>query len=68
MEENLKAAEVLLGDLSGYRSFHKDAYELLDELKAWRREQYDEWSREVQQQIDDPHQPLRCDNIGITSL
>ena len=53
------ASEALLGDLSGYRNFRRDAHDLLDELQNWRREQFDDWSRDMTQQIDDPDKPLR---------
>ena len=52
-------AEVLLGDLSGFDKFRKDASDLKDELQNYRREQFDEWSREIQSLIEDHKQPLR---------
>lgn len=53
VEEMLKTAEALLGDLSGFRSFRKDASDLLDELVNWRQDTFDEWSRDVQAQMED---------------
>ena len=52
-------AEALLGDLGGFEKFSRDAKDLKDELVNYRREQFDEWSREIQSLIDDHKQPLR---------
>ena len=59
IEETLKVAEALLGDLSGFRNLRRDATELAEELQTWRQEQFDEWARDMQEQIDDPNQQLR---------
>ena len=55
----MKTAEDLLGDLSGFRNFRKDASDLLEELVNWRQDTFDEWSRDIQAQIDDPNAPIR---------
>lgn len=59
IDETLVIAEALLGDLSGFEKFSKDAVDLKDELQNFRRDQFDEWSREIQALIDDHKQPLR---------
>ena len=33
--------------------------EMTDELRNWRQDQFDGWSQETQQAIEDPHNPLR---------
>ena len=58
MEETLKTTEALLGDLSGFRKLQKEATELLEELRAWRQDQFTEWSSDIQAQIEDSHAPL----------
>nr|KAG5701774.1 hypothetical protein BaRGS_000764 [Batillaria attramentaria] len=64
IDETLVIAEALLGDLSGFEKFRKDTTELKDELQNWRREQFDEWSREIQALIDDHKQPLSLETNG----
>lgn len=66
MSETLKTAEELLGDLSGFKNFRKDANDVLEELQAWRQDQYDDWAREIQEQIDDPKAQLR--SVGSTYM
>ena len=59
ISETMKTATELLSDLSGFRNFRKEAESLKEEFQNWRQEQFDDWSRDVQEQIDDPKQPLR---------
>ena len=59
VEEKSSTAEALLGDLAGFKSFRRDAMDLLEELQNWRRDQFDDWSREMVSQIEDPDHPLR---------
>ncbi|XP_076446844.1 LOW QUALITY PROTEIN: cytoplasmic dynein 2 heavy chain 1-like [Babylonia areolata] len=64
IDEMLVIAENLLGDLPGFEKFSKDASDLKDELHAFRREQFDEWSREIQSLIEDHKQPLCLETNG----
>ena len=57
--ETCLIADALLGDLDGYQKFAKDMTDLKEELQNWRRDQFDEWSREVQALIEDHRKPLR---------
>ena len=66
--ETLKTANELLGDLSGFRAFRKEAEDLREEFRNWRQEQFDSWSRDAQEQIDDPKQPLRSDAAVVVLL
>ncbi|XP_022324921.2 cytoplasmic dynein 2 heavy chain 1-like isoform X2 [Crassostrea virginica] len=63
-EETIKTAETLLGDLSGFSKFRKDAQDLLDELGQWRQEQFDDWSRDIMDRITDPKEPLCLETNG----
>ena len=58
VEETTKTAEVLLGDLSGFRNFRKDAAELSEELRNWRQDTFDEWSRDVQAQMEEENNTI----------
>ncbi|XP_064610087.1 cytoplasmic dynein 2 heavy chain 1-like isoform X3 [Liolophura sinensis] len=64
VEETTSVAEALLGDLNGFKSFRREAYDLLEELRVWRRDQFDEWSRDIQALIEDTHQPLSLETNG----
>jgi len=59
VEETQKVSEALLGDLSGFKSFSKDATDFLEELRAWKQDTFSDWSRDIQAQIDDHDAPLR---------
>ncbi|KAK6172722.1 hypothetical protein SNE40_016326 [Patella caerulea] len=64
IEETSVVAEALLGDLTGFQKFQKNAQDLRDELQNWRREQFDEWSREMQSLIEDTRQPISLETNG----
>ena len=59
LKENIKTAESLLGDLSGFRNFKREAAELQEEMLSWVQDTFDEWSRDIQSNIEDPKQSLR---------
>lgn len=59
VEETSIIAEALLGDLSRFSTFKRDLFDLLEELQNWRQDQFDEWARDMQAQIDDASNPLR---------
>ncbi|XP_041357041.1 cytoplasmic dynein 2 heavy chain 1-like isoform X2 [Gigantopelta aegis] len=64
VEETTRVAEALLGDLTGFKKFHQEALDLLEELQNWRRDQFDEWAREIQSLIEDTRQPLSLETNG----
>ncbi|ESO93665.1 hypothetical protein LOTGIDRAFT_209197 [Lottia gigantea] len=64
IEETNLVAEMLLGDLTGFQKFRKSASDLSEELQSWRRDQFDEWSRDMQSMIDDPKQPISLETNG----
>lgn len=57
--DTLSTAEVLLGDLVGFKAFRRETAELEDELREYQKEQFDSWSRQVLAAIDNPREPLR---------
>ncbi|XP_052794024.1 cytoplasmic dynein 2 heavy chain 1-like isoform X3 [Mya arenaria] len=64
VEENLKTAESLLSDLSGFARFRKEASEMHDEMVNWRSEAFDEWSRDILALIEDTKKPLSLETNG----
>lgn len=66
MKETLSTAESLLGDLSGFKGFKREATELSEELGSYCKDQFESWVSEMMTAIDDPKQPLRYTNNGIS--
>ncbi|KAF7473144.1 Hypothetical predicted protein [Marmota monax] len=58
VDDTIKIAEALLSDLSGFRSFHRSAEDLLDQFKLYEQEQFDDWSREIQSGLSDSRSGL----------
>ncbi|GAB5577021.1 cytoplasmic dynein 2 heavy chain 1 isoform X12 [Prionailurus iriomotensis] len=58
VDDTLKIAEALLSDLSGFRSFHRAAEDLLDQFKLYEQEQFDDWSRDIQSGLSDSRSGL----------
>lgn len=54
----MRMAEVLLEDLSQFKLFRQNGMELLEEMKNYRREQFDTWSHDLMQAIDDASDPI----------
>ncbi|XP_041438616.1 cytoplasmic dynein 2 heavy chain 1 isoform X2 [Xenopus laevis] len=54
VEDSVKTADALLSDLSGFPSFRKSANDLLDQLKVYEQEQFDDWLREINAGLSDP--------------
>lgn len=61
IEEMLSLAKSMLGDLSGYSRFETDAKDLHSESQQWRKDQFDDWCRDIQSHIEDHNNPLRSD-------
>jgi len=59
-------AKSMLDDLSGYERFGLDTQGLHAELQSWRKEQFDDWCRDMQTSIDDSENPLRL-VVSVTS-
>jgi len=55
----------MLGDLSGYQKFQSNGQDLHDELVSWRKDQFDDWCREMQEMIDDTNNPLRYVHVDM---
>ncbi|XP_066286377.1 cytoplasmic dynein 2 heavy chain 1-like isoform X1 [Branchiostoma lanceolatum] len=62
--ETLNVAEALLGDLSGFRPYQRQAAEVQEEMQTYCREQFDGWAQDTQSALEDPHQPLSLQISG----
>ncbi|KAJ6633478.1 hypothetical protein lerEdw1_014502, partial [Lerista edwardsae] len=58
VDDAVKIAEALLSDLSGFRNFRRTADELLEQLKVYEQEQFDDWSRDIQSGLSNPKSGL----------
>ncbi|XP_034521541.1 LOW QUALITY PROTEIN: cytoplasmic dynein 2 heavy chain 1 [Ailuropoda melanoleuca] len=58
VDDTIKIAEALLSDLSGFRSFHRSAEDLLEQFKLYEQEQFDDWSRDIQSGLSDSRSGL----------
>uniref|UniRef100_G3VCU8 Dynein cytoplasmic 2 heavy chain 1 n=1 Tax=Sarcophilus harrisii TaxID=9305 RepID=G3VCU8_SARHA len=58
VDDTIKIAEALLFDLSGFRSFHRNADDLLEQFKLYEQEQFDDWSRDIQSGLSDSRSGL----------
>lgn len=64
VSETLSTAESLLGDLTGYKQFQREATELKDELSDYQRDQFDSWSRQMIASIDSRTDPINLETSG----
>ncbi|NXI65822.1 DYHC2 protein, partial [Anseranas semipalmata] len=58
VDDAIKLAEALLSDLSGFQTFHRSGDSVLDQLKVYKQEQFDDWSRNIQSELSNPKSGL----------
>uniref|UniRef100_A0AAV2J329 Cytoplasmic dynein 2 heavy chain 1 n=1 Tax=Knipowitschia caucasica TaxID=637954 RepID=A0AAV2J329_KNICA len=54
LEDSSRIAEALLTDLSGFKGFLRFSDDLLDVLRAYEQEQFEDWSRDILSGLADP--------------
>ncbi|XP_076002176.1 cytoplasmic dynein 2 heavy chain 1 isoform X2 [Genypterus blacodes] len=54
VNDSVRLAEALLSDLSGFRGFLQFCDDLLEVLKAYEQEQFEDWSRDILSGLADP--------------
>ncbi|KAJ7995299.1 hypothetical protein DPEC_G00243100 [Dallia pectoralis] len=54
VEDSIKISEGLLLDLPGFQSFLQFCDDLLEVLRAYEQEQFDDWSRDILSSLSDP--------------
>ncbi|XP_054598719.1 cytoplasmic dynein 2 heavy chain 1 isoform X1 [Nothobranchius furzeri] len=54
VEDSVRIAEALLPDLSGFKGFLSFSDDLLEVLRAYEQEQFDNWSRDILSGLADP--------------
>ncbi|RDD40688.1 Cytoplasmic dynein 2 heavy chain 1 [Trichoplax sp. H2] len=64
VDETITTAEVLLGDLDGFKQFRKDITDLLEELQGYRNDLFDNWSHSMISALSDPKQSLSLQTSG----
>lgn len=61
MEDSIRIAEALLTDLSGFKSFLSFSDELLELLRAYEQEEFEDWSRDILSGLADPQSGIRLE-------
>ncbi|XP_074620352.1 cytoplasmic dynein 2 heavy chain 1-like [Acropora palmata] len=64
VKETLNTAESLLGDLSGFKGFKREASDLAEELQSYCKDQFEGWVSEMMTALDDPKKPLSLQTSG----
>uniref|UniRef100_A0A672GCW4 Dynein cytoplasmic 2 heavy chain 1 n=1 Tax=Salarias fasciatus TaxID=181472 RepID=A0A672GCW4_SALFA len=54
VEDSVRIAEALLSDLSGFKGFLHFSDDLLEALRAYEQEQFEDWSRDIMSGLADP--------------
>lgn len=68
MEDSVRIAEALLSDLSGFKGFLHFCDDLLEVLRAYEQEQFEDWSRDILSGLADPKSGIRLDTLNpVTS-
>lgn len=68
MEDSVRIAEVLLSDLSGFKGFLHFCDDLLEVLRAYEQEQFDDWSRDILSGLADPKSGIRLDTLNTVTV
>ena len=58
VSDTMSTAQVLLSDLSSFKSYKQIAVEFLDELRDYQHDLFDSWSRDTQADIGDKKNPI----------
>lgn len=59
VEDSVRIAEALLSDLSSFKAFIHFCDDLLEVLKAYEQEQFEDWSRDILSGLADPKSGIR---------
>lgn len=56
-------AEALVSDLSGFKGFLHFCDNLLEGLRAYEQEEFEEWLRDIQSGLTDPTSGIRLETL-----
>uniref|UniRef100_A0A8C4HFM9 Cytoplasmic dynein 2 heavy chain 1 n=1 Tax=Dicentrarchus labrax TaxID=13489 RepID=A0A8C4HFM9_DICLA len=68
VEDSVRIAEALLSDLSGFKGFLHFCDDLLEGLRAYEQEQFEDWSREILSGLADPKSGIRFASNRVMDL
>lgn len=68
VEDSVRIAEALLSDLSSFKGFVRFCDDLLEVLRAFEQEQFEDWSREILSGLADPKSGIRSKNTVFNHL
>lgn len=61
VEDSVRIAEALLSGLSGFKGFLHFCDDLLEILRAYEQEQFEDWSRDILSGLADPKSGIRLE-------
>lgn len=67
VQDSIRIAEALLMDLSGFKAYLCFSDELLELLRAYEQEEFEDWSREILSGLGDPKSGIRLE-IKLSSI
>lgn len=59
IEDSVRIAEALLSDMSGFKGYLHFCDDLLEVLRAYEQEQFEDWSRDILSGLADPKSGIR---------
>uniref|UniRef100_A0A3Q4HAW8 Cytoplasmic dynein 2 heavy chain 1 n=1 Tax=Neolamprologus brichardi TaxID=32507 RepID=A0A3Q4HAW8_NEOBR len=68
VEDSVRIAEALLSDLSGLKGFLHFCDDLLEILRAYEQEQFEDWSRDILSELTDPKSGIRSASNRVMEL
>uniref|UniRef100_A0A3Q2VKF8 Cytoplasmic dynein 2 heavy chain 1 n=1 Tax=Haplochromis burtoni TaxID=8153 RepID=A0A3Q2VKF8_HAPBU len=68
VEDSVRLAEALLSDLSGFKGFLHFCDDLLEILRAYEQEQFEDWSRDILSELTDPKSGIRSASNRVMEL
>lgn len=68
MEDSVRIAEALLSDLPGFKGFLHFCDDLLEILRAYEQEQFEDWSRDILSGLVDPKSGIRLETLGTVTF
>lgn len=67
VEDSVRIAEALLSDLSGFKVYMHFCDDLLELLRAYEQEQFEDWSRDILSELADPKSGIRLEILQQSS-
>ena len=67
VEDSVRIAEALLSDLSAFKGFLHFCDDLLEILRVYEQEQFEDWSRDILSGLLDSKSGIRLETVDIVN-